>query len=50
MKSAPFLFGRILDPFLAVNIGIVSYWLYEKRANRPNEKLLYNRLFKQKDV
>lgn len=40
---APHLFGKYLDPLVAIGLGTVSYYIYEKRHRSNNHPLLLNK-------
>lgn len=43
---APYLFGKVWDPLIAIGLGTVSYYIYEKRhrsSNNKNQTLLLNK-------
>ncbi|QLQ78796.1 hypothetical protein HG537_0B01440 [Torulaspora globosa] len=35
-NQAPYLLGRYLDPLYAIMIGTLSYYMYERKAGRPD--------------
>ncbi|ODV70399.1 hypothetical protein HYPBUDRAFT_151742 [Hyphopichia burtonii NRRL Y-1933] len=36
MIQYPYLISRVSDPLLALSIGVAAYYVYERRAGRPD--------------
>lgn len=49
---APYLFGRFWDLLIAIGLGTISYYIYEKRhrsSNNKNQILLLTKPSKNKN-
>ncbi|CAI4061475.1 hypothetical protein N7582_001905 [Saccharomyces uvarum] len=50
VQNAPFLLGRFSDPFLAVIVGCLSYYVYERNLGRPQGHHLHELIKKRWDT
>ncbi len=44
---ASHLFGKYLDPLIAIGLGTASYYIYEKRHRNNNQTLLLTKSAKK---